>query len=86
MSLNPHIYTTNANSICLFPQDLKSINHIYNDHVGDDMMKEEFRKFCTKCWEKTHGFTVIDLTSGKDAGKYRDGLDNFFYFLIINRS
>ena len=68
----------NANFICLFPQDLKNINHIYSDHVGDDMTKEEFRKSCKKCWEKPHGFTVIDLTSGKDAGKYRDGFDNFF--------
>ena len=41
----------NANFICLFPQDLKNINHIYNDHVGDDMTKEEFRKFCKK-WEE----------------------------------
>ena len=24
----------NANLICLFPQDLKNINHIYSDHVG----------------------------------------------------
>ena len=29
----------NANFICLFPQDLKNINHIYNDHVGDDMTR-----------------------------------------------
>ena len=69
----------NANFISLFPQDLKNINHIYNDHVGEDMSKEEFRKICHKCWEKTHGFAVIDLTSKKDAGKYRDGFDNFFY-------
>ena len=68
----------NANFICLFPQDLKNINHIYNDHVGDDMEKEEFRKFCKKCWEKPHGFAVIDLTSKKDSGKYRSGFDNFF--------
>ena len=68
----------NANFICLFPQDLKNINHIYSDHVGDDMTKEEFRKFCKKCWEKPYGFTVIDLTSKKDVGKYRSGLDNFF--------
>ena len=60
------------------PQDLKNINHIFNDHVGDDMTKEEFIKFCKKCWEKPHGFAVIDLTSRKDAGKYRDGFDNFF--------
>ena len=44
----------NANFICLFPQDLKNIHHIYNDHVGDDMTKEEFRKFSRKCWEKPH--------------------------------
>ena len=68
----------NANFICLFPQDLKNFNYIYNDHVGDDMTKEEFRKFCKKCWEKPYGFAVIDLTSKKDAGKYRSGLDNFF--------
>ena len=68
----------NANFICLFPQDLKNINRIYNDHVGDDMTKEEFRKFGKKCWEKSHGFAVIDLTSKIDAGKYRDEFDNFF--------
>ena len=38
----------NANFICLFPQDLKNLNHIYNDHVGDDMKKDEFRNFCRK--------------------------------------
>ena len=76
----------NANFICLFPQDLKNINHIYNDHVGDDMTKKEFRKFCKKCWEKPYGFAVIDLTSKKETGKYRSGFDNFFYILIINGS
>ena len=69
----------NANLMCLFPQDLENINHIYNDHVGEDMSKEEFRKFCHKCWEKQHGFAVIDLTSKKNAGKYRGGFDNFLY-------
>ena len=68
----------NANFICLFPQDLKNINHIYSDHVGEDMSKEEFRRFCRKCWEDPHGFAIIDLTSKKDVGKYRSGLDNFF--------
>ena len=72
------IIRENANFICLFPQDLKSINHIDSDHVGEDMSKEEFRKFCRKFWEKPYGFAVIDLTSVKDAGKYRSGFDNFF--------
>ena len=43
------------------------------------MSREEFRKSCRKCWEKPHGFAVIDLTSKKDAGKYRSGLGNFLY-------
>ena len=72
----------NANFICLFPQDLKNINHIYNDYVGDDMTREEFRKFCRECWKKPYSFTVIDLTSEKDSGKYRKGLDNFFISLL----
>ena len=69
----------NANFICLFPQDLKNINHIYSDHVGEDMTKEEFKKFCRMCWEKPHGFAVIDLTSKKDGEKYREGFDNFYF-------
>ena len=68
----------NANFICLFPQDLRNINPIYNDHVGYDMSSDEFRNFCKKCWEKTFGFAVIDLSSKKDAGKYRSGFDTFF--------
>lgn len=69
----------NANFICLFPQDLKNINNIYNDHVGaDDMSKEEFTKLCKTAWGHPHGFVVIDLTSKTNNGKYRCGLDTFY--------
>lgn len=68
----------NANFICLFPQDLKNVNHIYNDHVSADMPKEEFRKLCKTTWDQPHGFVVIDLTSKKHSGKYRCGLDTFY--------
>ena len=36
----------NANFICLFPQDLKKLNHFFDDHVGSDMTKEKFRQLC----------------------------------------
>lgn len=68
----------NANFICLFPQDLKNINHIYNDHVSIDMSKEEFRHLCKASWEMPHGFVVIDLSSNKCNGKYRSGFDRFY--------
>ena len=34
----------NANLIYLFPQNLKTLNHIFDDHVASDMTKEEFRQ------------------------------------------
>ena len=34
----------NTNFICLFPQDLKNRNHIFDDRVRSDMTKEEFRQ------------------------------------------
>ena len=69
----------NANFIRLFPQDLKNINHIYSDHVGEDMSKEELRKFCRKCWEKPYGSAVIDLTSKKMRGSIETGSITFTY-------
>ena len=68
----------NANFICLFSQDHKNINHIYNDHVSTDMPIEEFRKLCKAAWSKQHGFLVIDLSNKKHSGKYRCGFDVFY--------
>ena len=67
----------NANFFCLFPQDQKNIDHIFNDHVSQDMTKEQFKKLCKTVWSKPHNFVVIDLTSPKNYGKYRSGFDNF---------
>jgi len=47
----------------------KNIDHIFNDHDSQDMTKDQF---------KPHGFVVINLTSKKDAGKYRSGFDDLF--------
>ena len=68
----------NANFICLFPQELKNLNHIFEDHVRRDMTKEEFRQLCKTAWENPHGFVIIDLSSKKHDGKYRSGLDAFY--------
>ena len=68
----------NANFLCLFPQDLKNLNHIYNDHVSSDMPIDEFRSLCKIAWRQPHGFVVIDLTSHKLKGKYRSGFDDFY--------
>ena len=68
----------NANFIWLFSQDLKNLNHIFDDHVGSDVTKEEFRQLCKTAWEKQHGFVIIDLSSKKQNGKYRSGYDEFY--------
>ena len=68
----------NAYFICLFPQDLKNLNHIFDDHVASDMTKEEFRQLCKTAWEQQHGFVIIDFSSKKHDGKYRSELDEFY--------
>jgi len=44
----------NANFFCLFPQDQKNIDHIFNNHVFQDMTKEQFKKLCKTAWSKPH--------------------------------
>ena len=41
----------NTNFICLFHTDLKNLNHIFDDHVGSEMTKEEFRQLYKIAWE-----------------------------------
>ena len=55
----------NANFICLFLQDLKNLNHIFEVHVGSDVTKEEFKQLCKAAWEKQDGFVIIDFSSKK---------------------
>jgi hypothetical protein len=69
----------NANFICLFQQDNKNINHIYEDHVSNDMSKEEFKKLCQACWQNPYDFLVIDKTSDVANGKYRKQFNTFYF-------
>ena len=69
----------NANLICLFPQDLKNLNHLFDDHVGSDMTKEEFRQLCKTAREKQHGFVIIYLSSKKTMISIEVSLTRFTY-------
>jgi len=68
----------NSNFFCLFPQNQKNKDRIFNDHVSQDMTKEQFKQLCKTAWGKPHGFAVIDFISDKDTGKYRNGFNDFF--------
>ena len=69
----------NANFICLFPQDLKNLNHIFDDHVASDMTKEEFRQLCKTAWEKQHGCVIINLSRKNTMVSKEVGLTSFTY-------
>ena len=69
----------NSNFICLFKQDNKNIQHIYQDHVSHDIPLEEFKNLCKICWKDPYNFLVIDNTSDINNGKYRHNLDNFCF-------
>jgi hypothetical protein len=74
----------NSNFLCLFKQDNKNINHIYQDHVSNDMTIKEFKELCFKCWEQPHDFLVIDNSSPIYDGKYRYKLNTFYYPKKLN--
>ena len=67
----------NSNFIILFPQDIKNLTHIHQDHASD-MPLEEFKRFCNSCWETKHNFVTIDLSSEKNYGKYRRNFRLFY--------
>jgi len=46
--------------------------------VGGDLPLQEFKDFCYKGWQKPYGFITLDLSSLKNNGKYRHGLDKFY--------
>ena len=70
----------NSNLIVLFPQDMKNLNHIYNDHcVGDGISCKQFHDFCSKVWRSgKHKYVILDLSRDTDKGKYRSSLRDFW--------
>ena len=69
----------NSNFICLFKQDNKNIQHIYQDHASHDMEYDEFKNLCKLCWSKPFDFLTIDNSSDVDNGKYRHNFDTFYF-------
>lgn len=68
----------NANLIVLFKQDETNLKHVYNEHCSGDMSYQEFKSFCTACWNRNRfSFVVICKDSERDDGRYRWGFDMF---------
>ena len=67
----------NRNFIILYPQNSKSISHIYQDHCTD-LPFEEFKHLCESIWKTPYSFLTIDLTSTAVNGKYRENLERFY--------
>ena len=67
----------NSNIIILFPQNSKSVEHIYRDHCSD-ISYQEFKELCNTVWGEKFDFLTIDLTSSPLNGKYRKNLNTFY--------
>ena len=67
----------NSNIIILYPQNSKSVLHIYQDHCTD-LPFEEFKSLCNYIWTNEFNFLTIDLTSSLMNGKYRENLSKFY--------
>ena len=67
----------NSNLIILFPQNAKSVEHIYRDHCTD-IPFSEFKDLCNTIWSEKYNFLTLDLTSSPINGKYRKNLNTFY--------
>ena len=72
----------NTYLICLFPQELKNLIDILDDHVRCDMIKE-FRQLCKGAWAKHHGFVIIDLSSENTTVNIDVGLASSTYHIKL---
>ena len=67
----------NSNIIFLYPQNSKSVQHIYQDHCTD-LPFDEFTTLCRDIWKTKYNFLTIDLSSSILNGKYRKNLERFY--------
>lgn len=67
----------NVNLIVIFKQDDTNLKHIYNDHVGCDMIFFKFKELCCQAWSEKYGFIVISKDQPLQNGRYRIGFDQY---------
>lgn len=72
-----HLIRDNANIIILFRQDDLNLHHVFDEHVSPDMTYDEFKGFCSLCWNDKYGFLVIVKDFELNDGRYRKGFDSF---------
>lgn len=72
-----HLVRENSNVLIVFKNDKKTLEHIYNDHVGCDMSFNAFLNICKLCWKNKYDFLVISKDNPLSNGRYRIGFDNF---------
>lgn len=70
----------NANLIVLFKQDDINLRHVYDEHVNTDMTWIEFRNMCSKIWNESFNYVVINKDCSKNSGCYRNKFDTFVVF------
>lgn len=74
----------NVNVVVVFKQDDVNLKHIYNDHIGVDMLFNCFKELCCKAWKDRFGFIVISKEDPVDNGRYRIGFDKFVLINQVN--
>lgn len=78
MKLPRQTIRENSNLFLIFQQDGITAQNIYRDHCTD-ISKENFKYLHNSAWKEKYGFITIDLSNDKLNGKYRKGLDEFYF-------
>ena len=69
----------NGNLFFFFPQDHRTVMHIYYDLCSaDGFSLDLFRQFCKRVWTRKYNFVLIDASREAHLGKYRRNLNDFW--------
>lgn len=82
--LGKHLIRDNCNFVVLYKQDELNLRHVFSDFsVSSDMSFDQFKSFCTECWQKPFGFACISIEHEVDNGRYRK---NFNEYMKLNKT
>ena len=69
----------NSNVFHLFkPNNIRDVQNLFQDKASMEMIIDEFKLLCNICWQTKFQPLTIDMSKGKEVGKYKLGLDSIF--------
>jgi hypothetical protein len=73
--LNRGLVRANSNFLVLFEVDVRTLRHIYEEHISNIISFEKLKEISSFAWKEHSSFLCIDLTNSVKSEIFRIGFD-----------